>query len=119
MPSPSQRIQCLLRPKTLETVKAVAESQDRSLSRMISDLVEEALAHRGLMDPAGFSRDVVSPETWKAVDEVRTAGKPVHVETYARKENTKSTGTTGESVEDEMALFRQFMEFRKLMKSAE
>ena len=50
MPSPTKRIQVLLRPRVLEVVEDLSEKEDFTLSKTVSMLVEEALISRGLFD---------------------------------------------------------------------
>jgi hypothetical protein len=51
MPSPTQRVQVLLRPKVLDLVKVLAEEESLTLSKVCSQLVEAGLIAKGLIDP--------------------------------------------------------------------
>lgn len=55
MPSSQQRIQVLLRPKVLELVKDLAAEEGLTNSKMVAQLVEEALANRGTFDKGSTS----------------------------------------------------------------
>lgn len=48
MPTTSKRIQVQLRSEVLKTVEQLSEDKGLSLSKVVSLLLEEALAHRGL-----------------------------------------------------------------------
>jgi hypothetical protein len=48
MTPPAQRVQVLLKPAVLELVKQLSEAENLSLSKQVSQLVQEALEARGL-----------------------------------------------------------------------
>ena len=48
MPTTSKRIQVQLRSEVLKTVEQLSEDKGLSLSKVVSLLLEEALAHRGM-----------------------------------------------------------------------
>lgn len=64
-----KRIQVQLRPVMYPLVEALAEKSDISMSKMVSQLVEEALAHRGVIGnqaPAAVAKP--SPDDLTAED---------------------------------------------------
>jgi hypothetical protein len=52
MPTPTQRVQVLLKPEVLELVKQLSDGNGLSLSKQVSQLVLEALEARGLYSRA-------------------------------------------------------------------
>lgn len=68
MPTPAKRIQVQLRAQVLETVESISAEKGLSLSKVVSLLLEEALAHRGMYGDSGANPppDRSAPSSAKA-----------------------------------------------------
>ena len=89
MPSPSKRIQVLLRSNVLETVEQISEEKGLSLSKVVSLLLEEALAHRGRYG-ADSERNSPQAEAFESFLSSQPVGVPV---TYKNKHGREITAT--------------------------
>ena len=61
MPTKVKRVQVLLKEQVLTHIETISNDLGISLSKVVSILTEEALAHRGMFDPVGEARKAVIP----------------------------------------------------------
>ena len=134
MPSPRKRIGFLPRPKVQEVIKEIANKEKLSQSKVVGELVEEALLARGIIAPQ--SPDDIKKKSSFAFDNNKQVYSSSYLYndinelisdkgiTYDKKSvNMKRTDmTNNKSINEEKhdaELFKKFQKFLEFQKSIE